>query len=168
MKNRTNKKDLSNMKCPYCGAPVIIRDASEIYKSGKSQGRKLFVCSRYPECDAYSRVDPYTLQPISTLANGKLRALRKETHDCFNQIYEKRIMTKNEAYRWLSQIIQAPCREAHIGRLSEYYCLEVQKKSRQLIEGWEKAHSKTERTDTIRQRKEEKKHETYKRTAASR
>lgn len=156
------------MRCPYCGSPVVLRDASEIYKSGNSQGRKLYVCSRYPQCDTYSRADPYTMQPISTLADGKLRALRRETHDCFNQLYKKRIMTKNEAYRWLGQIVQAPGTQAHIGKMNEYYCLEVQKKSKQLIESWEMVQNKKARYGKIPLGKAEKRHETYKRTAASR
>lgn len=139
------KKNLSSLKCPYCGSPVYLRDASDIYHKDLP-GRKLYVCSRYPQCDAYSRADPVTLDMLSTLANGKLRALRRQTHECFNRIYEKNIMSKREAYKWLSQIIQAPCNEAHIGRLNEYYCLEVIKKSNQLVESWEKVHdSKAER-----------------------
>lgn len=145
-------KEITDMKCPYCGSAVVLKDASEIYHSS-SADRKLYVCAKYPECDTYSRADPVTLKPLSTLADKKLRALRKETHDLFNQIYEKKIMSKKDAYRWLGQIIQAPGNQAHIGKLNEYYCMEVQKKSRQLLEAWENTHAES-KTKTKKQSKE--------------
>ena len=43
------------MRCPYCGAPVVYRSADGIYQNNKN-GAMLYVCSRYPECDAYVQI----------------------------------------------------------------------------------------------------------------
>ena len=75
--------------------------------------------SRYPECDAYVRVQPGTAIPLGTLANGELRALRRETHHYFDQLYTSGRMTKQEAYRWLANFLQAPQSQAHIGYLGK-------------------------------------------------
>ena len=42
------------MHCPYCGSPVIYRTADGIYKENTKRAM-LFVCSRYPSCNAYVR-----------------------------------------------------------------------------------------------------------------
>ena len=72
---------------------------------------------RYPECDAYVRVQPGTAIPLGTLANGDLRALRRETHHYFDKPSPEGRMTKQEAYRWLANFLQAPQSQAHIGYL---------------------------------------------------
>ena len=43
--------DRGGMRCPYCGSPVVYRSADGIYRDN-SRGTMLYVCSRYPECDA--------------------------------------------------------------------------------------------------------------------
>ena len=40
------------IRCPYCGSTAILKDASYVYGS-KSKGGKVYVCSRYPECNSY-------------------------------------------------------------------------------------------------------------------
>jgi len=42
-------------------------------------------------------------------------------------------MTRKEAYRWLSYIVQAPMEHAHIGHLGEYYCQVVIEESGKLL-----------------------------------
>ena len=95
------------MRCPYCGAPVVYRSAEGIYQENK-KGAMLYVCSRYPECDAYVRVQPGTKLPLGTLANGDLRALRRQTHGQFDRLYKEGLMTKDGAYRWLGSCWGCP------------------------------------------------------------
>ena len=104
------------MRCPYCGGSVV-----------------LYVCSHYPECDAYVRVQNGTRIPIGSMANKKLRSLRKTAHDYFNQLYQSGLMEKQEAYQWLAGLIGAPLSEAHIGYLGEYYCKLVIDECRKLL-----------------------------------
>jgi len=85
----------------------------------------LYVCSNYPEYDAYVRVHEGTNIPVGTLADQKLRSLRKQAHDNFNRLYLSGRMSRDDAYSWLACILQAPPSQAHIGYLSEYYCQRV-------------------------------------------
>ena len=134
-KNRTNNPfmgipGMNAMRCPYCGSPVVLRSADGIYKE-----------SRYPACDAYVRVHEGTDKPVGSLADHRLRKLRKEAHDSFNRLYLTGAMTKDQAYAWLAGMIQAPRSQAHIGYLREYYCEQVIKQSKAILANRQRALS---------------------------
>ena len=137
MKKQTRKKrkglEISRMRCPYCGAAVVYRSADGIYRDN-SKGTMLYVCSHYPQCDAYVRVHAGTNIPVGTLANHELRTLRRTAHHYFDQLYQSGMMSKQDAYQWLADLICAPLSEAHIGYLGEYYCKQVIEESRKLLE----------------------------------
>lgn len=118
---KKKKINYSTLKCPYCGASVVLRSADGIYKEN-SNDTMLYVCSHYPECDSYVRVHKGTNKPVGTLANKKLREMRNTAHHYFNQLYLLGYMSKDEAYRWLANLVQSPLSEAHIGYFGEYYC----------------------------------------------
>lgn len=134
MKSKKKRKgfDMGTMRCPYCGGKVTLRSSDGIYKDN-SKGTMLYVCSHYPECDAYVRTHIGTNIPVGSMANGKLRALRIKAHNNFDRLYKTGMMSKQEAYRWLADLIGAPMSEAHIGHLGEYYCNEVIKKTNELF-----------------------------------
>ena len=123
----------TSMKCPYCGSTVTYKSADEIYKNN-SKGMMLYVCSRYPACDAYVRTHLGTRVPVGTMANGQLRRLRFEAHLEFNKLYESGMMSKDEAYRWLALITYSPQTYAHIGNMGEYYCKVVIDESKKLYQ----------------------------------
>ena len=123
---------IPNMRCEYCGAPVVRKSADGIYREN-SRGVELYVCSNYPRCDAYVRVEPNTGKPVGTLANARLRKLRSEAHKSFDRLHLSGLMSKNEAYAWLAALLQAPMKQAHIGYLGEYYCQVVIDESRRLL-----------------------------------
>lgn len=111
----------------------MLRSADGIYYDN-SREMMLYVCSNYPECDAYVRVHPGTNIPVGTMANRRLRELRKQAHREFDKLYKSGTMTKQEAYYWLAYMISAPLSQAHIGYLGEYYCEVVIRESRKLYE----------------------------------
>ena len=41
-----------NIKCPYCGSQAHLRPASVVHKNA-APGEKVYVCARFPACDAY-------------------------------------------------------------------------------------------------------------------
>lgn len=137
MKKKRKGLDVSRMRCPYCGSPVIYRSADGIYQDN-SNGTMLYVCARYPECDAYVRVHNGTNIPVGTLANHELRMLRRTAHHYFDQLYLSGMMGKQDAYQWLAELISAPLSEAHIGYLGEYYCSQVIEESKKLLENQKK------------------------------
>jgi len=133
-------------RCPYCGSHIVLRSAGGIYKDNTS-GTMLYVCSKYPECDAYVRAQPRTRKPVGSLANGTLRVLRQETHQYFDRLYLTGIMSRSEAYEWLAWVLKMPLSQAHIGFLGEYYCRRVIEECKGLLEnrrvvqaGWRDGH----------------------------
>ena len=80
------------------------------------------------------RTHPGTSIPVGTLANRDLRALRKEAHQSFDQLYLSGLMSKQDAYLWLAELLQAPLSQAHIGYLGEYYCRQVIEASKALLD----------------------------------
>lgn len=121
--NGRKRKKATNVapRCPYCGATTHLRSADGIYFDN-SKNAMLYVCKNYPRCDSYVRVHPGTTIPMGTVANKKLRTMRKDAHKYFNQIYYRGIMTKQEAYQWLSEFMGLPMESTHIGMMGEYYC----------------------------------------------
>ena len=131
-KKKRKGVNASQMRCPYCGSPVIYRSADGIYHDNRND-TMLYVCSHYPECDSYVRVHAGTKIPVGSLANHELRSLRRTADHYFDQLYECGYMSKQEAYQWLADLIMAPLSEAHIGHLGEYYCKQVIEESRKLL-----------------------------------
>ena len=119
-------------RCPYCGAVAQLRSADGIYFDN-SKDAMLYVCKNYPTCDAYVRVHPGTTIPMGSLANRKVRALRAEAHKHFNKIYLRGIMSREEAYEWLSAMLGIPIGNTHIGQMGEYYCQKVIDESKKLL-----------------------------------
>ena len=64
------------IKCPYCHAKATLRPASVVYGPNKrAQGKYLYICDRWPACDAYVSAHDHTHLPMGTLANGDLREI---------------------------------------------------------------------------------------------
>lgn len=88
----------------------------------------------HPACDSFVLAHPDTLEPMGSLAGPELRKLRFEAHRQFGQLHKAGIMTKRQSYQWLAQVVHAPMSHAHIGHLGEYYCKEVIRESKELLQ----------------------------------
>jgi hypothetical protein len=104
--------------CPYCGAESILTDSAEVYH-GRSYG-PIYLCR---PCQAWVGVHRGTIEPLGRLANGSLRALKREAHDSFDPLWRDGYMTRNRAYEWLSREMNVA--EAHIGEFDEDQCRTV-------------------------------------------
>ena len=110
-------------KCPYCGAEVVLRDATFVYTSNKAKDyNKVWVCSNYPKCDAYVGCHKGTTIPMGRLANARLRTLKKEAHRQFDPLWKSGLMSRKEAYRWLSNMLNIDLDECHIGMFDIKNC----------------------------------------------
>lgn len=107
--------------CPYCGKTAVLRDASYVHKN-RAFGKLLYVCSGYPKCNSYVGVHNGSTRPKGTLANGDLRHKRIETHRIFDELWKKGIFSKDDAYRWMQDILSLSRTQAHIANFSEYRC----------------------------------------------
>lgn len=108
--------------CPYCGATARLVPASEVIKNPQDTIKWAYVCANYPECDSFVAVHTLTKEPMGPLANRELRRLRYEAHKVFDRLWQEGIMTKTDAYRWLSSSLCMKGEYAHIGQFSEPYC----------------------------------------------
>lgn len=126
-----NQTKAGSPRCS-CGCQAVLRPAQEVCKGAKP-GAMAYVCIRYPKCDSYVMAKPDTLEPMGDLAGPELRRLRRAAHVSFNRIYESGLMTKQAAYQWLANAVQAPMSHAHIGYLGEYYCRVVIEESEKLL-----------------------------------
>lgn len=114
------------IKCPYCHANATLRPASTVYGQNKrSQGKYLYVCDRWPACDAYVSAHAHSHLPMGTLANGNLRHKRILAHRALQQLCENRHMGKREVYIWLQAKLGLSEHQAHIGQFSDWMCDEV-------------------------------------------
>ena len=88
MKHKKKRKGVVNYapRCPYCGSTTVYRSATGIYKSNPNDVM-LYVCTNYPNCDAYVQTQKGTAIPLGEMANGELRALRNQAHRYFNKLY---------------------------------------------------------------------------------
>ncbi len=114
------------MKCPYCGAEVVLKDAPFVYHNTKSKAYgKVWVCSNYPKCNAYVGCHDGTSIPKGRLANPRLRTLKKEAHKQFDPLWKSGLMTRREAYRWLASMLHISIDECHIGMFDVKMCQKV-------------------------------------------
>ncbi len=114
----------TNIKCPYCGARAYLRPASIVRKYAPPED-EVYVCARYPACDAYVSAHRGSHLPMGTLADKQLREKRRQAHLAMNRLWEKGFMSRKEAYRWLQVQLGLPEEDAHIGNFSEYRCEQV-------------------------------------------
>lgn len=129
---RVGKSVRQQVRC-HCGRPAVLRSAEGICRTHRA-GEMLYVCSAYPACDSYVCARPDTMEPMGSLAWPKLRRLRFEAHQIFDQLHQNGLMSKAEAYQWLAHTVQAPMGHAHIGHLGEHYCEVVIQESRKLLQ----------------------------------
>lgn len=91
----------TRIHCPYCGSLATLRPASAIHGlSDISAGTYLYVCRRWPTCDAYVTADRRTKQPLGTLANGELRHKRILAHHALHNVQTSLGMNRDQSYRW--------------------------------------------------------------------
>lgn len=115
-----------NIKCPYCNSQALLRPASTVHgQRFRQPGEEVYVCARYPDCDAYVSAHRRTRLPMGTLANRALRIKRMEAHDAFNRLWKSGMMSRTAAYHWLQAQMGLPAEEAHIAKFSEWRCEQV-------------------------------------------
>jgi ssDNA-binding Zn-finger/Zn-ribbon topoisomerase 1 len=110
------------MKCPYCSGNVLLKDSSIIY--GKSYGL-VYICENYPKCSAFVGVHQGTTRPLGTLADSRLRELRKQCHAKFDQLWKSKKMARYQAYIWLQDNMEMTPEQAHIGMFRENDCIKL-------------------------------------------
>lgn len=114
--------------CPYCGARSIFRESSaHLYRRDYGP---VWECS---PCQAWVGCHPNTTMPLGRLADASLRTAKKAAHAAFDRLWLAKIRkegcrkheARGAAYRWLSQQLNVPTDECHIGMFDEAQCARV-------------------------------------------
>lgn len=90
-----------------------------------SAGTYLYVCRRWPACDAYVTADRRTKQPLGTLANGDLRHKRILAHHALHSVQAQLGMSRDQSYRWLQTQMGLPGDQVHIAKCGDYRCEQI-------------------------------------------
>lgn len=135
MAKKRKKMAQVSMRCPYCGRPVQLRPASYVYGEDNLDPQSfLYVCNGYPNaCDAYVGAHKKNKRPMGTLANSELRHKRIEAHRALNRIWQEGYMTKHGTYIWLQNRLNLRKQDMHIGKFSDYLCMEIIRECSQLV-----------------------------------
>lgn len=88
--------------------------SSVIYGPGHDYGL-MSTCVNYPKCDAYAGKG-------ATLANMKLRTLRKRCHALFDKKWKSGQWTRKACYHWLQKVMNLPPALAHIALFRDEQC----------------------------------------------
>lgn len=107
--------------CPYCN------NKAELVLSGVVYGYNVPYCNNLlyicKPCQAWVGTHKKTVIPLGTLANGSLRAKRRETHEKFDRIWKMRHLPSRErAYYWLSKKMKIPFEDTHIALFDLRQC----------------------------------------------
>lgn len=109
--------------CNYCGRPAELHGGLAVYPDRKDlEDRQFWVC--WP-CDAWVGCKTGKDEPFGDLANEELRVVRIAAHKAFDPVWENELMTKHEAYQWLSHALGIPRGECQIGLLKLEHCSRV-------------------------------------------
>lgn len=112
--------------CRYCGGPIRLVPAEQIY--GKSthrlgmDGESIYQCQN---CNARVGCHKGSDRPLGDVANETLRLKRMETHQVFDAFWKSNHMSRTQAYKWLSQQLRLPEKNAHIGGFEMDQCQQV-------------------------------------------
>ncbi len=98
--------------CPECGAAMRLRD---------SRYGKFYGCVRFPACRATHGAHQ-TGKPLGIPVNKETRELRIRAHEMFDLLWMKKIMVRQEAYRWMQKKMKLTKEKAHIGCFDKQQC----------------------------------------------
>lgn len=113
------------MNCPYCNNKAEFISSKQFY--GTDYGTNLYVCR---PCDARVGTHGKGKKPLGTMANVKLRALRRTCHQVFDKRWKykrNRHWSRHNAYKWLQKVMNLSAEQAHIGMFNEEQCFKLLK-----------------------------------------
>lgn len=103
-----------------CGRVARLVTGARIYPHRPDlHVKRFYLCE---PCNAYVGVHPGTTKALGHLAGPQLRKLRMKAHSVFDPIWKSGRMSRNAAYRWLSESLGF---EAHIGQSDEATCEKI-------------------------------------------
>lgn len=106
---------MKSVFCPYCGSQAEFKDAFAIYRR---MGFGMIYQCPTTACDAYVGVHEGTDKPKGSLANARLRGLRKQVHAVFDPLWQdSREYDRAELYEAASHVLGL--KEFHVGEMRD-------------------------------------------------
>lgn len=111
------------MKCPYCGEEAKLVTGEYIHPFQPiHKNKNYYICIA---CDAYVGCHKGTQKALGTLADAELRTLRMKVHHEFDFLWKSNIMTRKNAYIYLSKKLKISLTKTHIAAFDIKRCKEV-------------------------------------------
>lgn len=103
------------MKCPEHNTELALR---------KGPRRWYRACRYWPDCSYMAAVDR-TLVPVGKPVPSPNKAARERAHRVFDRLWIEGRMPRSQAYQWLSEAMDMPLRESHMGKMTPEQCARV-------------------------------------------
>lgn len=96
-----------DLKCPECGAPMVLRQTQKFKWAKNGRGRLFYGCSKWPKCDGSHGAHPNGA-PLGIPADKATKSARNAAHVAFDQLCLVRGWSKGQGYRWLGLQLGMP------------------------------------------------------------
>lgn len=110
----------TNLICPDCGAPMVLRQTKK-YPQKNGQPGLFYGCKRFPQCTATHGAHPDG-RPLGVPGNAETKAARHRAHAAFDALWQNLLLSRGAAYGWLSKKLG---HEAHMGEMGIEECEQV-------------------------------------------
>ena len=98
-----DKHRVRELPCPYCGKLAEICNGKQVYKKPSLEHKMFYMCRK---CKAIIGCYNGTSIPYGTLANRKLRAIRKMTRTAMDSVWQHGLVPKSEVNGWIEEQLQ--------------------------------------------------------------
>lgn len=98
--------------CRFCGCSVVIKTHVEIYGRNYGEWPWVYGCEC---CDSYVGMHPFTNIPLGTLADKATRQARNRCKQPFEVIHRDGYLSRNDAYKALSEKLGITIDNCHFG-----------------------------------------------------
>jgi predicted RNA-binding Zn-ribbon protein involved in translation (DUF1610 family) len=112
------------VKCPDCGAEMILRETKKFIYPNSKKPRKFYGCSRYPECKATHGAHPDG-KPLGTPGDSETKLHRRQVHIKMDEILSLTGWSKGEYYSWVAERLGWPEPSVHAGGMNIDQCKAV-------------------------------------------
>lgn len=108
---------LQKEQCDCCDSPNVdlVRN-DKIYGEIFGDWPLAYLCD---DCDAFVHCHPDTIDPMGRMANKKTRVLRIHAHQSFDVLWKQGLLSRTEAYQWLSDSLDVPPEGCHFSMISD-------------------------------------------------
>lgn len=105
---------MSQLKCPECGAKLILKRSQKFNKS-------FYGCETWftTKCPGSMSAHQNSNKPMGIPVDGETKLLRIEAHSLFDPMWKDGEMKRKDAYKWMAETLDIDHEKAHISMLDK-------------------------------------------------